>query len=83
MQSKLRDTADAHRRTLTLRLEAYAGHFLLNRGDNPVHPSSQQYCYRFLDCAEPSLNESKVCEYHGACNFVGVFSSAKLSLLMI
>jgi len=54
---------NAHRQNADLPLEASAGHFHFNRNkvDNPIQPSSQQYCYRFLDCAKPRLSESNAC----------------------
>jgi len=40
---KLRNVDHAHRQNVDLWFEAIAIHFLINRGDNPVEPSGQQY----------------------------------------
>jgi len=37
MQSKLGGTGDAHSQNADLRLEAHAGHSLLNRGEDPIN----------------------------------------------
>jgi len=44
-----------------MRLESYVRLFLFNRRSNPIQPSSQQYCYRCLDGAEPGLTGSNIC----------------------
>jgi len=65
MLRKLRDGGQTHKQNADLRLEAYAGHCLLNSGGNLIQPNCQQHRYSRLDGAELPPNESNAYEmYH-------------------
>jgi len=63
--SKTLTSGHSHRQNADRHLEAYEEHFLLiiNRGDNQMQPSTQKYCYGFLEGAEQRLTESNVGEF--------------------